>query len=107
MRLAAYQFEWTGPAVKVRLTFERNARLVDKWMMVSDEGESKEELRKQLIWACSKKAKEADRDLAYQVFGEEWRDHCEYPLRGFWDVLPQAEQMFSPVVNGIFPTHVH
>lgn len=38
----------------------------------------------------AKYVREADRDIAYRLHGDWFRDHCEYKTP-FWDLLPKDE----------------
>ena len=68
-----------GPSVRV--TFERNGRMQAKRIRVWDRDDV--DARKYFIWTLRKKAVEADRDIAYQMYPElgwpECRRHCQWP----------------------------
>lgn len=43
-----------------------------------------------LAWEIVKKAREADRDIAFKLHGSDFRDHCFFK-RNFWGLMTSEE----------------
>lgn len=73
--------------------FERDGKRVEKF--VKGLGRDSLEVRLQLV----RKAREAARDIAYQEYGEKWKEHVEWG--GFFDAPTDEEkQMIEEALLG-------
>ena len=50
-------------------------------------------------WAVVRKSREAERDLAYVMYGDEWRKHVKWG--GFFDPpTPEEKKMIEDLLRG-------
>ena len=50
-------------------------------------------------WALVRKSREAERDLAYVMYGDEWRKHVKWG--GFFDPpTPEEKKMIEDLLSG-------
>jgi hypothetical protein len=68
---------------KMRLAFSRDGEKVEKTVRLSGN-------RQENGYSLAIKAREADRDIAYNLHGGAWREHCEHKTP-FWDGLTVQE----------------